>query len=268
MPTLLATENLTIGYKQGKYTTKKIVENLTLQLQTSKLTVLLGANGMGKSSLLRTFAGLQLPLQGNVLLANKTLQDYSMLEKAQQISIVSTEKPQTTQLTVRELVALGRYPYTSWTGKLTANDNQEIDNALESTNIKQFGARYLQTLSDGQLQKALIARALAQNSTLLLLDEPTAHLDLPNKAEIWQLLKKITQDSNKTILLATHDVEFALQLADVLWLLHQEKLEVILPNEVEKSQLFYQIFDSPYLTFEAKGKRFLYEGGNEVKGIR
>jgi iron complex transport system ATP-binding protein len=263
MPTLLETKNLTIGYKQGKHTAKKIVENLTLQLQTSKLTVLLGANGMGKSSLLRTFAGLQLPLQGNILLANKPLQDYSMLEKAQNISMVSTEKPQTTLLTVRELVALGRYPHTSWTGKLTAADNQEIDHALESTHIKQFAARYLQTLSDGQLQKALIARALAQNGKLLLLDEPTAHLDLPNKAEIWQLLKKTTQKNNKTILLATHDVEFALQLADVIWLLHQEKLEIVLPNEVERSLLFHQIFDSPYLTFEARGKRFLYEGSGE-----
>jgi iron complex transport system ATP-binding protein len=263
MQTLLETQNLTIGYKQGKHNVKKIVENLNLQLQTSKLTVLLGANGMGKSSLLRTFAGLQLPLQGNILLANKPLQAYSMLEKAQNISIVSTEKPQTTLLTVRELVALGRYPYTSWTGKLTAADNQEIDAALGSTNIKQLDTRYLQTLSDGQLQKALIARALAQNGRLLLLDEPTAHLDLPNKVEIWQLLKTITQKNSKTILLATHDVEFALQLADVIWLLHQEKLEIVLPNEVQTSLLFQQIFDSPYLTFEARGKRFSYKVGAE-----
>ncbi len=231
-------------------------QDLNLQLNVGTLTALLGANGMGKSSLLRVMAGLQKPLSGEIWLASQPLGSYALIEKAKLISIVNTEKPQANRLTVAELVALGRYPHTNWAGQHTAQDQKQIEQAIALMQLQDLSHRLVTTLSDGQLQKTLLARALAQDGQLILLDEPTAHLDLPNKAQIWKLLQQIAQKEQKTIVVATHDVEFAVDVTNSLWLLHNGKLEVCKPTEIKQSELFQQIFGSQYLRFDDQTNKF------------
>jgi iron complex transport system ATP-binding protein len=252
--TLLA-ENLSIGYTQNKQT-KIIVLAANLSLAENKLTVILGANGMGKSSLLRTLAGLQTALQGEVKLHGKPLLRYTMLDRAKNISIVNTEKPSVKHLKIGEMLATARYPYTNWVGELSPTDKMKIAQALQLTNLLPLAAQPLQTLSDGQLQKAMIARGLAQDGQFLLLDEPTAHLDLLNKAAIWKIMKESCQNLSKTVLVATHDVEFALQTADEIWLLHDQQLTKGTPHEIVNHALFAKIFDSPFLHFDKEHYKF------------
>jgi iron complex transport system ATP-binding protein len=244
------TNNLHVGYENAKKQTQFVLENVNVALQPNKLTVLLGLNGVGKSTLLRVLSGLQTHYQGEVMLNNVNLRQYSLLEKARQISVVLTEKLQNNQLTVAEIVSLGRTPYTNWAGALTTKDKEIINQCLQITHTDNLANRYLHTLSDGQLQKALIARALAQESNLLLLDEPTAHLDLCNKAEIWHLLQIITHEQQKTVLLTSHDIDFALQLADIIWLIHQKKVYSFTPQELLANKMLENVFQSKYFSFD------------------
>lgn len=255
----LAIENLSIAYtnKNNKKdnnnknnSINSVIENATIELLQGKLTVLLGINGIGKSSLLRVLAGLQTNFTGKVTLFDKNIQSYHLAEIAKYISVVLTEKPQHSYITVKEIVALGRQPHTDWTGKLTKLDDKIIAKCLEITQLTDLENRYLQTLSDGQLQKTLIARALAQASEIMLLDEPTAHLDICNKAEIWNLLKIIAKDEQKAILLTSHDIDFSLQIADVIWLIHEKKLLAFSPEELIKNNLLNLVFKSPHFMFE------------------
>ena len=249
--THLAIDNLTIAYKDKKTaTTTTLITQATAELVASKLTVLLGINGIGKSSLLRVLAGLQTDYSGTVSVLGKNIHSYSLAEKATYMSVVLTEKPTHSYLTVEEVIALGRQPHTNWTGKLTEIDERIIANSLKITQIEQLKNRYLHTLSDGQLQKTLIARALAQTSSIMLLDEPTAHLDICNKAEIWNVLKHIASHEQKSILLTSHDIDFSLQLADVIWLIHDKQLLTFTPIELLQSNLLNHVFKSSYFRFD------------------
>lgn len=215
---MLKTENLTIGYPS-----KIILENLNLHLEKGKLTALLGINGAGKSTLLRTIAGVQKPILGTVLLNNnksyKSINKLSKKEIAKKISLVLTEQAATTRLTVKELIALGRYPHTGWNGNIDKEDQKMIDWAIEAVGMNEYAEIPIGELSDGLRQKTMIGRALAQEGDILLLDEPTAHLDLVNRSEVMLLLSQIATEFDKAILVSTHELDLILQIAHTLWLI-------------------------------------------------
>jgi iron complex transport system ATP-binding protein len=244
------TQNLFIDYpNKEKKSPNNLIEDANISLQPHKLTVILGLNGVGKSTLLRTLAGLQNNYIGTIYLNDNNLKDYSLVEKAKEISVVLTEKITSNYLTVSELVSLGRMPYTNWTGVLSDTDQEKIVESLQQTQISPLAHRYLHTLSDGQLQKTFIARALTQASNFMFLDEPTTHLDLCNKAEIWHLLKKITKEQQKTVLVTSHDLDFALQIADSIWLIYQKKVHCFSPAELRENKMLENVFYSNYFEF-------------------
>ncbi len=214
---VLHTGDLTVGYRNKKEV-KELIKDINVSLKSGELVCLLGQNGVGKSSLLRTLLYLQPALSGKVFLLDKELTEYSSLDVAKRVSLVLTDPIQTGNLTVTELVALGRSPYTTWTGQLSTEDREKVQWAIDSTRINYIENKRLYELSDGQLQKALIARAIAQEGELIILDEPTAHLDMNNRVEIMRLLKELTKTTGKAILVATHELQLTLQLADQLWL--------------------------------------------------
>ena len=188
---ILSTSNLSIGYTTKKET-NVIADNLNLNLQEGKLIALIGANGIGKSTLLRTLTGIQKPISGSVILNTKNLNDLDSWTIAQQLSVVLTEKLPPSNLTVFELIALGRQPYTNWIGKLSNLDIEKVNQAMELTQIAHLSDKKHYEISDGQLQNVLVARALAQDTALIILDEPTTHLDLVHKVSLFKLLKKLT----------------------------------------------------------------------------
>lgn len=211
-------ENLTIGYT-GKHSVKVVSEGITDTLQSGCLTCLLGENGAGKSTLLRTLAGFQPALKGDIFIMDKPLGEYREKELATVISVVLTERTVLQNMTVAELVGLGRSPYTGFWGRLSAQDREKVDWALDLVGIGELKGRLVQTLSDGERQKVMIAKALAQETPVIFLDEPTAFLDYPSKIEILHLLHRLSRETDKTIFLSTHDLELALQIADRLWLM-------------------------------------------------
>lgn len=232
---MLKTQNLTIGYPS-----KIILENLNLHLEKGKLTALLGINGAGKSTLLRTIAGVQKPIIGNVLLNDnksyKLINKLSKKEIAKKISLVLTEQAATTRLTVKELIALGRYPHTSWNGSFDNEDQKKIDWAIEAVGMNEHAEIPIGELSDGLRQKTMIGRALAQEGDILLLDEPTAHLDLVNRSEVMLLLSQIATEFDKAILVSTHELDLILQIAHTLWLISSSDNSTNELNEKGKLQ--------------------------------
>lgn len=210
---ILETKDLTIGYGE-----KIIAQNLNLIANTNEIICLLGQNGVGKSTLLRTLSNLQLPLSGNISIENNDIQQLEPQELAQFLGIVTTEKIGAANMTVRELVTLGRHPYTNWLGKTTIDDQQKIDQSISQCRIDYLIDQKIGDLSDGQRQKAMIARVLAQDTKIILLDEPTAHLDLINRAEIMRLLSEIKE--GKSIIISTHELPLSMQFADQLWLMN------------------------------------------------
>lgn len=216
-PYILETKGLSIGYQSGR---KKEVlfSKLNLCAEEGKLICLLGENGIGKTTLLRTLANLQPALAGTILINNDNLKHLNAHEIARKISLVLTQSPHGINFTVKELVSLGRFPYTSWSGKLQEHDLQKVEEAMEMCEIIDYGNKNIYQVSDGQFQKALIARALAQDCPLMILDEPTVHLDANNRYIIMKLLKRIASENNKTIIMSTHQISMAAALADIIWL--------------------------------------------------
>lgn len=214
-------QNLSIGYLNKK--SKKIVsDNINSTISSGELTCLLGANGIGKSTLLRTITGFQSKFSGNIYIQNKEIEDYSEKELARLVSVVLTEKFDIKNMTSRELIGLGRSPYTGFWGNLSKEDEVAVGEAISLVKIENLAARMIHTLSDGERQKVMIAKALAQDTPIILLDEPTAFLDFPSKVEVMQLLHQLSRKTNKTIFLSTHDLELALQIADKIWLMDKE----------------------------------------------
>lgn len=217
---VITASDLSIGYRQGKKE-KLVHQHLSFSLNAGELTCLLGANGTGKSTLLRTLSASQPALSGQLLVKGKRLTDYSDKELSHTIGVVLTDKTQAGGLTVYELVALGRQPHTGFFGRINKADRAVIDDALVSVGIDKKANSYTAELSDGERQKVMIAKALVQECPLILLDEPTAFLDVVSRIEIMTLLHRLAVEQNKAILLSTHDIEQALVLADKLWLLSQ-----------------------------------------------
>ena len=210
--------DVSIGYKtrQGVHT---VASGITACLRGGELTCLLGRNGAGKSTLLRTLAGFQPRLGGSITIEGRPLEEYSDRELARRLGIVLTERPDVQQMTVWDLVAMGRSPYTGFWGRLSKEDDEVVREAIRQVGITQLAERQVTTLSDGERQKVMIAKALAQQTSIIFLDEPTAFLDYPSKVETLLLLRRICREAGKTIFLSTHDLELALQVADRLWLM-------------------------------------------------
>lgn len=211
----MTTHGLAAGYLPDKL----IADRLDLSLSRGDMTLLLGANGRGKSTLLRTLSGAQPALAGEVSIAGKSLADTTAADMARLISLVYTDRTHAGHLTAAELVALGRQPYTGFFGRLSADDRRIVDESLDTVGMLQFSRRYVSTLSDGERQKIMLARALAQQTPVILLDEPTSFLDIASRIETMQMLHDLAADHGKAILLSTHDIAEALPLATHAWLL-------------------------------------------------
>lgn len=252
---IIHTTNLTIGYKK-KSISNIIAKNLNINLDSGKLIGLIGANGIGKSTLLKTITGLISPLSGSVFLNEKTLESYKPEELAKTLSIVLTEPLPPSNLSVYEIVALGRQPYTNWLGTLTIDDKIKINAAIELTEISSFQHKKHYEISDGQLQKTLIARALAQDTDLIILDEPTTHLDLVHKVTLLKLLQKLTQETEKTILYSTHDIDLAIQLCDELIIFTENEIYQNKPSKLIENGIFHKIFFNENIQFDAIHGKF------------
>lgn len=249
---MLQTEELVLGYKN-----KKIQSDISITLKTAECVALIGRNGIGKSTLLKTITGAILPLSGTVFLQGKNINLYSEKEKAQLLSIVLTEHLPPSHLTAYEIIALGRQPYTNWLGKLSTNDKQIINQAIQLTEVAPFINKKHYELSDGQLQKVMITRALAQNTPIIILDEPTTHLDLAHKVALLKLLKKISSEANKTILYATHDLDLALQLSDKLLILSEKNTMFDTPLNCINNKAIHTIFNDKNIMLDNATHKFI-----------
>ena len=219
--------DLSIGYTT-KHGVRTVAEGINGAIRSGELTCLLGPNGVGKSTLLRTLSAFQPAISGEVLISRSEergvwseITSFTDKELSRLIGVVLTEKPDVRNMSVRELVALGRSPYTGFWGTCSKDDLRIVDEAIEMVGIGELSRRPVHTLSDGERQKVMIAKALAQQTPVIFLDEPTAFLDYPSKVEVLQLLRRISREAEKTIFLSTHDVELALQLADTLWVMRK-----------------------------------------------
>ncbi|SDS64009.1 iron complex transport system ATP-binding protein [Formosa sp. Hel1_31_208] len=252
---ILKTKDLSIGYTSKKETSV-ISKNINIELNQGELIGLVGANGIGKSTLLRTLTTIQAPIDGSILLNEKTISDYTSRELAQTMSLVLTEQLISKNLSVFELVALGRQPYTNWIGNLTERDINIITLALEQTHLSELKHRKCFELSDGQLQKAMIARALAQDTNLIILDEPTTHLDMYHKAYILKLLQKLAKDTNKTILFSSHEIDLAIQLCDTMVVMAKDKVVSDSPCNLIEQGVFESLFPKDLISFDVKTGSF------------
>ena len=235
-------KNLTIGYR-SKHQLRAVASSIHASLQEDKLTCLIGANGVGKSTLLRTLSGFQPPLDGEILIQDKPLSDYS------------ARRMDTPQLSVQEIIGIGRSPYTGFWGTLSSADKKIVDEAIRQTGIQHLASRSITELSDGERQKVMIAKALAQQTSLIILDEPTAFLDFPSKVETLQMLRRLAHEQHKSILLSTHDVELALQIADQLWLMEENQLSIGTPQELAADGSLSRFIDRDGIRFDVEKMR-------------
>lgn len=274
---ILITQNLSIGYKQGKNDHLCLLSDINLTIRRGEMVCLLGPNGAGKSTLMRTIAGIQIPLAGNTLVEGIPIRERNFKEIAQLLSIVLTERINVGNLTVYHIVSLGRHPYTSWMGRLSNEDNDKIKWALEQVGLLHYANNFINQLSDGEKQRVMIAKALAQDTPLILLDEPTAHLDLPNRVEIMRLLHRLARETNKAILLSTHELDLALQAADVIWLMaRNQPVKIGAPEDLVLNGSIEETFHNKSFNFDRKTGNFImnYQKkqiiqllGNDVMGF-
>lgn len=223
--------HLSVGYSPSL----PVVSDISVELMSGQLTCLTGENGIGKSTFLKTLTGFIPKLDGSLLLDGRDVGTFSRRELARQVSIVLTQKPDVQNLTVEEVIGLGRSPYTGFFGRLRAGDRRVVSDAIDAVGVETLRHRMIQTLSDGERQKVMIAKALAQQTPVILLDEPTAFLDFPSKVETFRLLQRMAHDRDKLILLSTHDLELAVRFADCLLEMKDHALHSVSAAEVKAS---------------------------------
>lgn len=248
---MLRLQQLTTGY--GK---KVVSSQLSCTLPTASLTVLMGTNGAGKSTLLRTLAGFIRPISGSVCCGENNITHLTPRELAKTLSVVLTFRPTADALTVQEVVEMGRMPYAQFFAKSTPADAQTIERAMQLTQTQDLAHRFVNTLSDGERQRLFIAKALAQNTPIILLDEPTAFLDFPAKVHTMKLLSELAHTEGKSILLSTHDVELALRFADTLWLLSADGIVSGTPAQLSHEGAIAHFFARDGLCYNAEQMRF------------
>lgn len=255
--TALHTRDLAIGYEALRRPPVTVAEGIDLRLYAGEVVCLLGPNGVGKTTLMRTLAGMLPPLRGQVLLLGEDLARLEAHERAQRLSVVLTERPGAGLLTGYELVALGRHPYTDWMGRLSERDRAVVQEAVAAVGAEDIAARPVNELSDGQRQKLMIARALAQEPAVILLDEPTAYLDLLHRVEVMRLLRRLAHELDRAVLLSSHDLDLALRTADRLWLMpHQAPIQTGAPEDLILSGAFQQVFHSDQVHFDIDSGAF------------
>jgi len=252
---VLKASDLSVWY-QSKKETHTVAKQINFELKKGELVGLVGGNGIGKSTLLRTLTNTQQPLAGTIHVNNQELTKINQLTLAKQLSVVLTENVSQTNLSVQELIALGRQPYTNWLGTLSATDIEKTVSSLDVIQIKEFAHKKCFELSDGQLQKVMLARALAQDTDLIILDEPTTHLDLYHKVYILKLLQRLAKETNKTILFSTHEINVALSMCDKLIVMKQEKTHFGTPQELISNNAFDDLFPKDLVAFDLDSGSF------------
>lgn len=242
---IISLRKLTLGYGSRKEY-KKLFDEVSLEIPQGELISLLGRNGTGKSTLLKAIAGLIKPLSGELFINGGSAGQLSAEERARLLSFVSTDAVKVHGFTVWDVVALGRSPYTNWIGRLTAEDHAKVSESLTAVHMETFAEKSIDTLSDGERQRVMIARALAQDTPVILLDEPTAFLDIPNKYEIAKLLKKLSQEMGKSIIYSTHDLNVAMKLSDEMIIVDQGKFLTGTPSEFRDNGVVSKIFGTDF----------------------
>ena len=249
--TSIVVKELSIGYQNSI-----VAENINFKLRPKELCAIIGINGIGKSTLLRTLGKLQSKLSGEIQIDNQPIESYVPINFAKQTSIVLTEALASKNLTVQELITLGRQPYTNWLGSLSTNDKKHINDSITNFELELFKNKKCHELSDGQLQRVLIARAMAQDTPLILLDEPTTHLDLYHKVQILKLLQELAHKHDKTIVFTTHEIDLAIQLCDKILILDGQENPFASPCELIEKGSFNTLFPSEMVTFDSKTGSF------------
>ena len=247
---IITIEGASIGYRRKSSIQKVVKENISLHALKGELVALIGGNGVGKSTLLRTIAGFQPAIEGNMLVKGKAIDSYREKELALNMSFVSTEIIRVSNLTVFDLISLGRYPHTNWSGKLTGEDLQIVEGAIEMVGLRGYENKMVNYISDGERQKTMIARTLAQDTNIIVLDEPTAFLDLSNKYEIVHILHQLANQRGKTILFSTHDLTTAIAESDRVWLMLENKVEEGSPEDLILKGSLSSLFNNSNLFFD------------------
>ncbi len=251
-------KGLSVGYKQAGEARLEILNDLNLKSAHGEMVALIGSNGIGKSTLLRTLAGFQPWFSGSISIGGKGLETFDHRELACIMSFVSTESVRVPNLSVFDLVAYGRFPYTNWIGMLTEEDNFIVSEAIEKVGLRGFERRSVLQISDGERQRAMIARALAQDTPLIVLDEPTAYLDVSNKYEIFHLLQVLAAEKNKTVILSTHDLNIALREVDKLWIVTAKGNYQGAPEDAVLNGWLNHIFTNEHVGFDAEEGDFFF----------
>lgn len=247
---MIQLKDLTLGYEQ-----RTLLEKVSAHITGGQLVALLGRNGTGKSTLLRAVMGLEKPQNGEIILHGNNIASLKPEELARNISFVTTDKVRIANLRCRDVVALGRAPYTNWLGQQQGEDKEKVDNAMRLVGMDSYAEKTMDKMSDGECQRIMIARALAQDTPVILLDEPTAFLDLPNRYELCLLLRKLTQKEGKCILFSTHDLDIALSLCDTITLIDNPQLYSLPTGEMITSGHIERLFRNESVTFDAQAMK-------------
>lgn len=252
-------EGLAVGYKLPRKRHLILHEQISFSAEHGEMVALIGRNGIGKSTLLRTLAGFQPFFSGQIYLNNKSLNDYPASELSKLVSFVSTENIRIPNMSVFDLVAYGRFPYTGWIGKLEESDRQIVADSIRKVGLEGFENRLVQNISDGERQRVMIARAVAQDTPVIILDEPTAFLDISNKYEIFHLLQVLAQTENKTIVLSTHDLSIALHEVDKFWIMAKENVFEGAPEDAVLNGWLSQLFENSHIEFEPETGDYFFK---------
>lgn len=265
--TILDTENLSIGYAT-KGNSRTILEDINVHIHKGEIICLIGPNGCGKSTLIRTLAGMQAAIKGSTVINGKQVDPSNIKSLATQLSVVLTDRVDAGNLSVSDIVELGRFPYTNWIGKISTEDEAIVKTAIEHVGLLSYFNTPFSQLSDGEKQRVMIAKALAQNTPLIMLDEPTAHLDLPNRVEIMKLLRELAHKTVKSILLSTHELDLALQAADRIWLMNEGKPIITgTPEDLVLNGSFEKAFKKQSFDFDMSTGTFKINY-NKTKSVR
>jgi iron complex transport system ATP-binding protein len=248
---ILTIESLKIGYKSGRNEIL-LLPPVTASALNGELIAVIGRNGIGKSTLLRTLTGIQPALGGEIWYSGKNISEYSRMELAQKVGYISTESVKVSNMSVYDLVALGRFPHTNWAGRIDNENHNSIMNALERTGMTSYYKRLISELSDGERQKAMISRILAQDTGIMIMDEPTAFLDTGSKFEILHLMHLLSMKNDRCIIFSTHDLQMAINQADKIWLLTDKNLIEGSPEDLMISGAFDHLFESSFVRFNSE----------------